>query len=283
MYKALDFAIQQEESAMGGYEIGDKTYLNYMANAIWKEFLQDMKEHYPNAYKQYENGGGGELKEGRFPPKMASFGSSSRFIYNLSKDFSGFQFEAQFSTYIGGKSNLDGFLNSIDCCTCIEAKCREPYYRSHFGEKRKNVYYKLLKFITEQNIGLQFNCTETEDNEIQIKTYSEDLPIEYFDIIQLVCHFCGIANKLLRNEINKNVRFIYLIYNPKELPETCFKKGMKEEIVNRYNLTINQMNSIDMNELFKTILNYFAPENKTQYNFEFIKSDQNDFIDLLNK
>ena len=43
------------------------------------------------------------------------------------------------------------------------------------------------------------------------------------------------------------------------------------------------MNSIDMNELFKTILNYFDPEKKTQYNFEFIKSDQNDFIDLLNK
>ena len=74
-----------------------------------------------------------------------------------------------------------------------------------------------------------------------------------------------------------------MIYNPKELPETCFNKGMKEKIVNRYNLTLNQMDSIDMNELFKTILNYFDPEKKTQYNFEFIKSDQNDFIDLLNK
>lgn len=284
MYKALDLAIQKQEDVLGGYVIRDKSYSNYMANAIWEIFLQDMKDNYPNAYNSYKNGGGSELKEGRYPPKMACFGSSSRFIYNLSKDIPGFQFEKQFHTHVGGKSNLDGFFDSIDCCTCIEAKCREPYYRtSHFGEKRKNVYYNLLKFITDQNIGLQFDCTETEDNEISIKTYSNDLPIKYFDIIQLVCHFCGIANKLLRNEINKNVRFIYLIYNPTKLPEACFKKGMKEKIVNRYDLTLNQMNSIDMNELFKTILNYFDPEKKTQYNFKFIKSDQNDFIDLLNK
>ena len=141
MYKALDLAIQKQEDVLGGYVIRDKSYSNYMANAIWEIFLQDMKDNYPNAYNSYKNGGGSELKEGRYPPKMACFGSSSRFIYNLSKDFPGFQFETQFSTNVGGKSNLDGFFNSIDCCTCIEAKCREPYYRSHLGEKRKNVYY----------------------------------------------------------------------------------------------------------------------------------------------
>ena len=62
---------------------------------------------------------------------------------------------------------------------------------------------------------------------------------------------------------------VLLLFGGKKIPELMqglgkgvksFKKGMKEEIVNRYNLTLNQMNSIDMNELFKTILNYFDPE-----------------------
>lgn len=283
MYKALDLAIQKQEAVQGGYELRDKSYSNYMANAIWENFLQNMKDNYPNAYYSYENGGGNELKEGRYPPKMACFGSSSRFIYNLSKDVHAFQFEVQFSTHIGGKSNLDGFLTSIDRCTCIESKCREPYYPSHYGEKRRKVYYNLLKHITEQNIGLRFDCTELEDNNISIATYNKNLLIEYFDIIQLVCHFCGIVNKLIKNEINHNIRFIYLTYNPTEIPETFFVKGMKEKIVSRYNKMQIQMNSIDMNGLFKTILKYFEPEQKTKYSFEYVKADQNDFLDLLNQ
>ena len=42
MYKALDLAIQKQEDVLGGYVIRDKSYSNYMANAIWEIFLQDM-------------------------------------------------------------------------------------------------------------------------------------------------------------------------------------------------------------------------------------------------
>ena len=59
---------------------------------------------------EYGAGDGGELeeKDGR-PPKMASFGSSSRMIYNLSNKKDGFHFEKKLPTTVGGTANLDGF------------------------------------------------------------------------------------------------------------------------------------------------------------------------------
>ena len=86
---ALDFAIRDGQKKFGyGYEISGKyPYNNYLSNDDWKRFIDSMS---PLHFAQYNDADGGELieKKGRWglnPPKMASFGSSSRLIYECSK------------------------------------------------------------------------------------------------------------------------------------------------------------------------------------------------------
>ena len=88
--KVLDYAIMLQETAsqtntQAGYCIGDRVYQNYLSNACWEAFKLRMQNDNPVAYEMYTHGGGKELEErksGRYtyPPKMASFGSSSRMI-----------------------------------------------------------------------------------------------------------------------------------------------------------------------------------------------------------
>ena len=113
----LDLAIKLNEigTTDGGYDIkyGEKMLhkQTYMTNAEWELFLLAMSE---TAKKEYGAGGGDELngKNGH-PPKMASYGSSSRMIYNLSKEKKGFHFEKKLPTTVGGTANLDGFYDSL--------------------------------------------------------------------------------------------------------------------------------------------------------------------------
>ena len=91
--KALDYAIRDGEwkkfPVESGYKIGNKPpYWNYLSNDAWEEFKGKMKKAH---LCQFEDADGGEMKEkkgrwGIYPPKMASFGSSSRFLYSVSKD-----------------------------------------------------------------------------------------------------------------------------------------------------------------------------------------------------
>ena len=86
----LDLAIKSKEigTTEGFYTVpykdGTINKPTYMTNKDWNAFLSAMPEA---ARKKYGEGDGDELKEkdGR-PPKMASFSSSSRMIYNLSKE-----------------------------------------------------------------------------------------------------------------------------------------------------------------------------------------------------
>ena len=85
----LDFAIKLHErkTIAGAYVVPYKGGVlhktTYMMNKEWEAFEEYMKENQfqPTAYAEYIDGDGGELTE-RYghPPKMASFGSSSRMI-----------------------------------------------------------------------------------------------------------------------------------------------------------------------------------------------------------
>ena len=99
LVKALDYAKRNYEhkkyNTGYGYVIGKETYLNYLSKESWSTFLSGMSELHQ---AQYKDGDGGELEEknsryGTVPPKMASFGSSSRFILCQSKDIPHFSFE----------------------------------------------------------------------------------------------------------------------------------------------------------------------------------------------
>ena len=111
---ALAFAIRDAQSKYkSGYVIyGKDPYYHYLSNDDWRQFLTSMSQLHQ---AQYKDADGGELKEknsrhGILPPKMASFASSSRFIYECSKSITGFCFEKQLPTRVGHTANLDGFL-----------------------------------------------------------------------------------------------------------------------------------------------------------------------------
>ena len=131
MQKTLDLSIKQQETGSldGGFLANNQTvYPSYLDNQAWLDFKMDMASNYPTAWMEYGAGSGGELKEeGPFPPKMASYGSSSRMIYRLCKDNPDFHFEYKLPTRVGGIANLDGFLETEDRYIFVEANCREPY------------------------------------------------------------------------------------------------------------------------------------------------------------
>lgn len=282
MQNSLDQAIRNFEKQDGGYELKGNTYLSYMKNSTWNHFLEEMQSKYPHIYDSYGKGMGKELKEKRYPPKMASYGSSSRFIYLLARDIKGFDFEKQFDTIVGGISNLDGFYSQKDVTYCVEAKCREIYGSSHKGEKRSESYKNLLEFISTKCKSLSFICTPIENNKISIVSKCQGSIIKHFDIIQLICHFCGIANQLLSGKLGTRVKFIYLIYNPNILSDECFAPQYRKKLLSRYDQTLKEISNIDFNEVFDAIVVFLAKKEHPDFSIDFVRADQNSFMSELN-
>ncbi len=155
MATALDLAIRNKEEIEFGYEINNnevqKKYDNYMSNAEWEKFINKMSESHKENFK---DGNGGELEEkkgrfGLYPPKMASFGSSSRLIYDLSHDIEKFSFEKQLHTHVGGVANIDGFVCRGNEYIFVEAKRREIYGGSHKNEEISDKYEDVYEKINE--------------------------------------------------------------------------------------------------------------------------------------
>ena len=288
MQTALDCAIRKSERKEGGYtmEKSGITYYNYMKIAEWNKYLENMS---PTHKTQYNCGGGGELYPGKYPPKMASFGSSSRFIYELSKDISGFKFEEKLDTKVGGVANLDGFIKNEDEYIYIEAKRREIYGASHANEKIKVVYEDVYKKIRDAVKDFNFEMSGEEDDEGYKKcTFTIKDEVKYFDLKQLICHFLGITYDIAKHNIkNAKVKFIYLIYNPNEVEKEIDEK-YKGRIEGRYKEVTEFIDGKKeiINCIFNAVLGYqiqthYLP--KTGIEFEFVLADQNDYKDKLNK
>ena len=297
--KALDCAIRDFElkdkdaSIEIGYKIGNKPpYWNYLSNGAWEKFKDSMKKVHR---RQFEDADGGELKEkkGRWgicPPKMASFGSSSRFLYNISKDIVGFQFEKLLPTRVGHSANLDGYIMRDDVDIFVEAKCKE-IYSSHKTIEVSNVYEEIYKELQELYPEFSFKNNGRpikngkEDNEHFKCTFKFDgEEIVHFDIKQLICHFLAISANLLENEhANKKIKFVYLIFNPEF--NTCFENekisSYRERIIERRNKTIDEIGEFNMKQLFKSIFEIQAKrlglEGKKYSSFDFCIADQKDY------
>ena len=210
----LDLAIKLAEigTTDGCYTIGNIKRTTYMSNEEWYSFLTTMDSA---ARAEYEAGGGSELKEknGR-PPKMASYGSSSRMIYNLSHENQSFVFEKQLPTTVGGKANLDGFLETPDKYIFVEAKCHESY-----STKKNSVsmnYQKLYDYINEHSKDFKIDMSPSTCGKYMNATYFiRNKKIERFDIKQMICHLLGIATALLNGTLEKKkLSFVYLHYDP---------------------------------------------------------------------
>ena len=298
--KALDYAIRdyelkdKDKFAKSGYTIKKekKTYWNYLSNDAWEEFKGKMKKAH---LCQFEDADGGEMKEkkGRYginPPKMASFGSSSRFLYNISKDIEGFQFEKLLPTRVGHSANLDGYIMRDDVDIFVEAKCKE-IYSSHKTIKVSNVYEGIYKELHELYPKFSFknNGQPKEDNEHFNCTFKfNGKEIIHFDIKQLICHFLAISANILENEnANKNIKFIYLIFNPKEVIEQVEKESYKKQIIDIYGDTKKEITDyFDMELLFKSIFEIQAKrlglEGKKYSSFDFcIPDDQKDYKEKI--
>lgn len=287
--KILDYAIMADETAKNpelksGYTVNEKIYSNYLSNASFAEFVEDMKTINPTAYEMYGKGGGKELEERKsgkniYPPKMASFGSSSRMIYNLMKDTKGFLFEKKLPTTVGGIANLDGFMETKDKCIFVEAKCREPYTKKDSIYERK--YEDLYSVITSSDKTTLSCKTEIIDEQkMKVRFLSGNTVIHSFDIKQMISHLLGVATAFLNGEFDiKKIDFIYLLFNPKLIE---IKDG-REDIHRIYEQTCNECNSVDFKSLFEIIVDYLQTvkglgkdKNRAEivYNFGFRLCDQ---------
>lgn len=290
--KELDLAIKaSERGSDGGYEADGRVYPAYMTNAEWNAFLDEMSD---KAKKEYGAGGGGELieKNGR-PPKMASYGSSSRMIYRLSRDTEGFCFEKKLPTSVGGSANLDGYLEQEDRHVFVEAKCREPYHKPYdeSPDRIRSVYRKLYEYISENSYG-ELTCDirsdDGRDMEVVFGRYGE--VIKYLDVKQLICHLLGIGTALLNGSLSKKrIEMMYLVYDPTELQ---LKPEAKEGISAIYETLREECASLEMSMLFTLILTYLRDivgigdmsddEIELQgYNFTFYLCDQELYPTLL--
>ena len=289
--KALDYAIRDCELKCNnlkyGYETKEKRiYTNYLSNDSWNSFLEKMCSLHQGQYKDAD---GGELQEkkgryGIYPPKMASFGSSSRFIYRLSKDIDGFCFEKLLPTYVGPRpANLDGYCASKGRDVFVEAKCRE-IYASHKNNKIRNVYLDVYDYIKKVHPDFCYDAKEKDDDYSSITFYYDKKCIEHFDIKQLICHFLGICANILDNNANRNVSFVYLIFNPQF--GTDFKSSSKvekyyESVNETYNETIAEIERLgDMKWLFDAVMRFqceHLEKDSVDYDFSFCLANQNNY------
>lgn len=292
---ALDCAIRDfevgKDTKKYGYKVKDNIYYNYMSNEYWESYKKDMPEEHR---KQFDNGSGGELKEkkgrwGIYPPKMASFGSSSRMIYELSKDIPGFCFEEQLDTRVGGIANLDGFLKKDNKYIYIEAKRREIYSSTHESEEIKEVYLPVYEWVEDKCGKEYFSFTKADAKEEGIKKvtfYLNNNLVQYFDLKQLICHFLGITYDIAKHNIKSaEVKFVYLIYNPKEV-EVKISEKYKDNIVTRYGEVsefVNKNTDI-IKSIFNAVFEYQTKRHNlpaTDVKFEFKIVDQDSYKNEL--
>ena len=270
-----------------GYLIEGRKYSVYQDNESWNKFKNEMKELYPDAYKEYGAGGGSEMEEkDNKPPKMASFASSSRMIYLLARKRAYFKFEKQLPTTAGGTANLDGYLNCYNKYIFVEAKCHEPYNHSSsvvVGRKYEDLYVFLNEHC--KNIHIEMSDTNKTTEMKTIFSYNGE-QISYFDLKQMISHLCGIATACIKGEYtNKPIEFLYLLYNPENITDD-------KDILAVYDETCKQCKSIDFKELFSHIIDALMSEYKLycadieglQYakdNFSFELCDQDEFDKII--
>ena len=284
MLTDFDLAIAEKENIPRGFITEKGTYSSYMSNAVWNDYLADMSAEHRT---QFDNGSGGELKvkNGR-PPKMASFASSSRMAYQLSKSIPNFVFEKQLSTVIGGTANLDGYWNGNGQYIFVEAKCREPY--SHKSPQTIKQKYKPLYTFLQNKLPGIFSCTMEDipgTRDMCVVFYCRGKEIVNFDIKQMLCHLLGVANKmLLDNTCNVPIRFLYMLYNPTELALPGQSQG---EILRIYQATCKAAIDYNFEQIFACVVDFLMKEKeypvskeraeKLKENFTFVLCDQTSY------
>lgn len=280
--EAVDMAIRLSETDdNAGYSTGGRTYECYMSKERWKEFVKEMKERYPQHYERYEGGKGGELSEkNNRPPKMASYGSSSRFVYNTLRDVLNVEFEKDCPKRFarGCNPQLDAYVEIGGTSIFVEAKCHEIYNDKHLGSKSYEKVYK--------SVGNGFKYNE-ETSVISCN----GMEIRHIEAKQLICHLLAIAAGILEGRCEPNARLVYLIFNPTKDDVAVHIhdewKGRVEEV---YNRAISELESIcQVKGLFDNIYEFQRVnlsrrglvKYSGEYSFELCIADQENWKTLF--
>ena len=282
--KEFDLAIADIENIPRGFVTNKGNYDSYMSNAAWDAYLKDMSDEH---HAQFDDGSGGELKvkNGR-PPKMASFASSSRMAYQLSKDIPNFVFEKQLSTVIGGTANLDGYWEGNGQYIFVEAKCREPY--SHKSPETIKQNYKPLYEYLQSKLPDMFSCTMEdilESRDMRVEFFCCGKSVAHFDMKQMLCHLLGVANRMLLDKsFDTPIQFLYLLYNPTDL---ALSEKSQKEILRIYHATCETATTYDFKQIFACVVDFLMEEKdyaateveveKLKNNFSFALCDQHNY------
>lgn len=255
-----------------GYIVNGRPFYSYYTNHEWSVFVGKMPEE---VREQFDDGNGGEMKDNPvdnpiYPPKMASYASSSRFMYNQGQVFEGFKYEKQLPTGLGGyPANLDGFLESKNLF--VEAKCHEFYNYSR--PKLLKGHKKLLEGIIPL-LGGKLDYDRTKDI-LYLSWDKKDSG--FFDFKQMLCHLSGIANMVLRGG-KKTVNFIYLAYRPsQELLAFVENPSDKQLILTLFNDEKEMAETIDFKSIYEAILHYFNVRRKYGYSEDEIRAMASSF------
>lgn len=262
---------EQSKGIPGGYRMDGKApYPFYMSNEAWNAMLNEMSESVKN---QFGAGSGGELeeKDGK-PPKMAAFFSSSRMMYLLSKEWSGFEFEKKMPTYVGGVANLDGYHVSAGRTICVEAKCREIYGHKS-PERVSDKYLEVYRFLAEAMPQVfDFRAVSLENGWSNVEFFCQGHRVEGFDLKQMICHLLAIAGSLLREEkVPERLIFLYVIYDPCNLP---LKPESRERILQIHARTMEDAKNLDMVKMFGHIVDYLVLDNRVDVKADLDKVKQ---------
>lgn len=255
-----------------GYVVNGHTFHDYYTNQEWQEYVDMMPEE---VKAQFDDGKGGEMQEYHrngivYPPKMASYASSSRFMYSQGQKFDGFTYEKQLPTGLGGyPANLDGYLKSKN--VFVEAKCHEFYNYSR--PKLRKGHRMLLDGIIPILEGkLNYDCSK---NTLYLSWENKDSG--HFDFKQMLCHLCGIANLVLSGG-EKTVNFIYLAYCPsQDLLAFVDDPADKQRILDLFNNEKEMAETIDFKFVYAAILHFFNVRREYGYSENEIKEMSSSF------
>lgn len=293
MQRTLDISIKKHEikTTDGAYVMPDgRCYAAYMGVHEWQTFASEMQSAYPVAYAEYGAGSGGEMKANKcFPPKMASYGSSSRLMYLLGRNVEGFHFEYKLPTSLGGIAHLDGYLETDSSHVFVETKCREPYgAKQGLIPKAFRALYEYIDKDTASNLHIQIK--NEEGGKMEVEFSAGELTIERFDIKQMICHLLGIATRVLKQPTDKRLSFLYLVYNPRLIEIVDIER--QTELLATYDRMRAECDAIDFGALFACIGRYLRKVmgigaatalqmDRMVAGFTFTPCDQSNFLTVL--
>ena len=153
----------------------------------------------------------------------------------------------------------------------------------------KEIYDKLKtdNGFSYDNNGRPIKDGKTDDKHFKCTFKFDGEEIVHFDIKQLICHFLAISANILENEnANKNIKFIYLIFNPKEVIEQVEKESYKKQIIEIYGDTKKEITDyFNMKLLFESIFEIQAKrlglEGKKYPLFEFYFAEQYNYKEII--